>query len=618
MIVNCLMALISWVVIFPTLFGLGSLFRSFVRTEDVVLRGVVFFSIGLAVLSFLVLFLDTTHWLSSRGVWGLLLVCLLMRWRSVFELRLWIQALAKEYARPPKGFSTLISLIGAAALFALTLGTLSPEIGGDALCYQLYNPKVFLAHKSLAPFDFDLTSYFPLLLNNLYLIGLATGGVFAAKLFHLFCGVLIFFLIERVFFIETQNKSLSLFTGLAFLLTPGIYNQLSTTYIDVGLALYTTLSVIILKLAFDTNHRKTFYLAGFFLGCAVSIKYMAMISGVALAGVWGFRFLKEKRRLGLVSHFFAWCFGVFLSGHVWLLRNWVTTDNPFYPFFGEFFGRANRPPADYFDMGYGKDFFSFFFVFWNMFVDPNAFGAFPNRIGVVYLLILPFILFAIWKNRKVHEYAIFFFISFLIWFLLVQNDRWLYPILPAMLLIGGFGLCAFDQQLRESLRPKVRKMGAVLGVCILGIYLLGGLYHYRYAYRLYWGQPIASYLTEMQRVYPISKWINENLPKDAKILMDGEPSKFYIDPETVYEGLIQWQLKYDESGWDVNAYNQFIRSLNITHVLIGDSVDLPFERLDRLLHRWLRTQNVVLLKKTVSENIRDTKFWYRVYEVKKI
>lgn len=610
--VDLLRAGLAWAVILPSSFGWGALFRRLVRTEDSALRGVLYSALGMGCLSYGIVLLGLFRLLNPIAIWTLLMAPLLIfgiLHRAGFrEGRDWLKTLSSEFQLRGSLFAKALDFLFLLSFAALLMGTLSPEIGGDALCYQLNLPKVFLAQGSLEPNPYDYNSYFPLLVNNLYLIGLATGGVFAAKLFHFYCGFLLWFAIKRFMILKTKSEALSAFVALGVWLTPTFYNLLSTTYIDGGLSFFTFLAVITLF--------ENFFLAGLFLGFALSTKYLALFSTVGILGVLLVHWCEEKSE-GVRRHL-LWLTGCLMGSGYWILRNWTATGNPFFPYFGNLFkSQIDRPPTNHALFGMGSGVFDFISIFWNMFFSPDAFGSHATRIGILYFLWYPFVVLGLLFVHRARPYAIYTFLFLSLWFFLGQNDRWLASALPVMAVTAGLGMHGFFEMTSFQLKGVLRRTAWGLGLPILIFYTLGGVYHYRYPALLFVGRwNEEEYLRKMERTFPIANWINQNLSLDASILLETETSQFYFKRRTLRDVFLRLRTRYPEKNQEPSELAAFLRFLGVTHLLLREPIAPSSQRTPTPLSHLAQGPFASLLKEIASENIRDAKYLYRLYQLK--
>jgi hypothetical protein len=608
---------VAWLVIFPSAYLLGSFWEYFVPRQDRVVKGILFCALGLATFFAGVTVLSACHCLQPPFLWGMLFLPLLLRIRKLGDWFGWLADLGKAWLPPPGFFPRALFLLFAVSFLGLLLGTLSPELGGDSLCYQLNIPKACLMRGSVEPNYLDYNSYYPLFMNHLYLIGLAVGGVFTAKLFHFFCGFLLFAAIQQVLRNATGSWRLSFFCALAVWTTPTVYNLLSTTYVDVALAFYTFIATMVLTEALENGGRRYFFLAGLLAGCGIAVKYLCLISVLAWGAVWLYSLL-TTRRYRMHAGGAAWfILGMLAVTGYWFARNGVLTGNPLFPYLGRLFGGQTRPQADFYDFGLGKSVFHFLSLYFNMFLLPDFFGTRTTRIGLFYFLFVPFVLIGMARDRRARGYGIFWLAFTGIIFLIGQADRWILPVLPVMAVCGGLGFYGCYTASTAPLR-KVLRVG-VFGTALLGlsVYAAAGVYHYRFAYRLFTGSwTPEKYLQSLERTTGISTWANRHLPANAGILAISEARLFYFHHPVVRYFFLAWRYK-DPSWADPAAFAGFLKSQGLTHILISAPVSakvaaspVPAE-IDSLLG--LPTTKKIY--ETCSENIREERYRYSLYEL---
>ncbi len=611
---SVLKVLPSWFIIFPSLFLAGYQFRSFIQVKNEILRGVLFYAIGMAIFSYSVIVLSALHLLNSAVIWTALTLFLLSQVRLISAWTSWLNLVFSDLTSSRNKFERLCQIFFAIAFLALFIGALSPELGGDALCYQLNLPKIFLAKGSVAPIYYDVNSYFPLFMNYLYLIGIATGGMLSAKLFHVLTGFLLFLVLKIKINEEIKNKGWAYFFALVFFATPVVYNMLSTTYVDVGLALYVFLSFVSMQEGFRSRQLKTLFLSGFLLGCGISIKYLGLVSALGLAGIFVWENISVPISVW-VKRFLAWVGGCGLGFGYWVIRNWFITGNPLYPYLGSFFKTESIPGMKYDQVGVGYGFFDFVGIFWNMFINPVAFGTYSDRIGIFYLLLIPFALLAIFFVPKSRSYAIFLAIFLSVWFFICQAGRYLIPAMPFMILAGAMGL----QWVLKRL-PSILKSVFTFGSCmILSAYLLIGVAHYRYSYLLMAGKwSWNDYLFKLERTSEIAFWVNDHLDKNAKILLAREPRQFYFDRPLLRDVALRYRTHYDQNNLNLKSYSGFLKNEKVTHILMSKPLTETSGGADPnpLLDELVSSKQVQLIHEVTSKNIRDTRYIFRLYELK--
>jgi hypothetical protein len=301
----------------------------------------------------------------------------------------------------------------------------------------------------------------------------------------------------------------------------------------------------------------------------------------------------------------------------WLIRNWVATGNPFFPYLGPLFHLEHRPPTNFHIHGVGTSLHHFILIFWNMFRQPGEFGSSTTRIGIFYFLALPFAVRAWIREPRSRFYGVFALVFLVIWFFVAQADRWIIPVLPVMGLLAGFGikdyLAAAGKQWKKIMRISVSML--IFG--ILAVYGLAGVYHYRYSYFLYLGRwTPQAYLRKMERTLPVAEWVNRSLPPESKILIESEPRKFYFNRDLLYDVFLEWRTRYGETYTNPEELHRYFKSLGVTHLLTNqpDSETLGAKK-DTPIRKLAESSYARELYTVRSENIRDARHVYRLYEI---
>ena len=120
------------------------------------------------------------------------------------------------------------------ALLGTLLTALTPVTDGDALCYHLQVPKVFLAHRS-AVFEPDLhETIYPLVTEALYAVALSIRGPVACRWIQWVFGLILAANVTAVARPTLGRRAV--WAGAIVLLAPAISNGMSAPLNDVALA----------------------------------------------------------------------------------------------------------------------------------------------------------------------------------------------------------------------------------------------------------------------------------------------------------------------------------------------------------------------------------------------
>ena len=74
---------LSWSLILPTAFLMGSCYDRWIPSKGLFSRGVLYYALGFATLSYSIILLSAFHLLTIPVLWGLLILCFLARIRRV-------------------------------------------------------------------------------------------------------------------------------------------------------------------------------------------------------------------------------------------------------------------------------------------------------------------------------------------------------------------------------------------------------------------------------------------------------------------------------------------------------------------------------------------------------
>lgn len=599
-------------------YQLGSIFKKVFRFDKPAYEGILFIAFGMILFVFYILIIG------SFRLFNPLMILVFMAF--VFFIRLslirsWLQWLREMAAH--LRFSATLRFFLTSLLFASFVLTFlccfSPETGNDALCYQLNVPKYFVWEKSITPVPFDMNSYMPMSMNCLYAVGLLFKSVMLAKYFHWLAGVLTSLLIVSVLRNYAVSSIISLSTAAAFFLMPTVANEVTTTYVDVATSFYALLAVVLMLEGAQRLMTRYFFLSGLAMGMTIGIKFSLLILLVPV--FFCSIYLWHEYRLSWRYFKFGgvFIFGACLVCCYWFIRNYLLVQNPFFPYFGEFWktiGMKNY--SSYLDLGIPKNLWNFLCLPWHLTFNFDVFGR-GHWLGPLTFLGVPTLIFAIVKRKGI-PFFIFALAGTIVWFLTTQASRYLLPVLPAWHIVGGLGAqeITFIIQSQKWLRKSIT--GLFLG-CLF--FLFGVMtYHFRYDFLFLSGHWSADqYLSKLERSWPAARWINMHLPQNAKIFNVEEIRQFYFDRVMVREKSFNFFTSYGTDRSDIQIWN-YLKENGFTHILIAQEKDIksskPVEdqpRLRKIDHIIQNSSLVRFIIKITSKNIRDPQYEYKLYEI---
>ncbi|HXV28405.1 MAG TPA: glycosyltransferase family 39 protein [bacterium] len=600
----------AWIYLVTVSLGSFLLNRFGFSFQNSLEKGGFSFALGYGLLGYLVLILG---FLKLLYFWAALIMLVLL---TLFLIRQEIFWMKWAVRIPKRVFGLKKSdpwsfYFALGAIFVVSLAvaqSLIPPTAHDALCYHLNLPKRFVAAGQVQYFPYLVNSLFPFIIEMHFTLALLFGQPALANVFHLFTGLGMLMGVTALGRRLAGNRT-GIAAGLILILTPGIFNQMVITYNDVGLAFFCFFAFYaLLKVFEDSNSEVWFVLMGSFSGFAMSVKYLALFHIAAIffaALISGFILKKDLKKIlkGLLIYFFFTAFFCF----IWYLRSWLHEKNPVYPFFPEIFGGTGKA-YDFERAGMGKGILDFILVFWRLTMNPQKFGGTWAQLGLCYLTFLPLLFLSKKLNLQTRKgltpFVVFSFAYFLFWFLTVQNLRFLFPLLPVLCVLIAL----------------VARPFAVWLTLLLLLNTAFAIYHGKSGYAYLLGRESrASYLAKEERTYPLSEWINGNLPKAAKILNVEEVRMFYFDPEMVREREFRKKTRYDEKSEMPEDGIALLRQSGITHILFVRDEDPEAEKLPPLaIRRLLLDENfkssflILLHEEKAADGTQ-----YEVYELRK-
>jgi len=282
--------------------------------------------------------------LGLNGLWFKLLILILdllltfwalwdfgregIRWSPLFVLKL------------PQGFSLFIALLVLVFIVINAAQTLLPETYFDALVYHLSTLQFWDFHHGLADTPGNLYAHFPFG-GELYLWnGFLFGGSQAAKFLNV--GLLLLTSLAAGAWVAEGSLAAGGLTTASVLFLPLLSTTTWAAQNDIFVTFFLLLFVYALTKWTGKKNNNWFIIAGLMGGTAWSAKYTALLGlGVALM-VWFGIGLGPK----LKDHFKQWMTIkslILLSIVPWLLKSYIFTGNPLYPYFPHWLGPTLPP-----------------------------------------------------------------------------------------------------------------------------------------------------------------------------------------------------------------------------------------------------------------------------------
>jgi hypothetical protein len=498
----------------------------------------------------------------------------------------------------------------AVALVGTLLTALAPVTDGDALCYHLQVPKVFLASGSLG-FDPDLhETVYPLLTELLYAVALAVRGPVACRLVQWLFGVA--FAMNVAALARPVLGDRARWAATVALLVPAVSNGMGAPLNDVALTAFGNAALVAWMRWMDRPTGRAAALAGVLAGLAMGVKYPAIVLTGLIAVAMTIRAVPSlaarvawPRPRGHVGDdgqghadvarpsptmpyrapilFLA---VAAMIGGVWYARAYTYTGNPVYPFFRHVFGGSGldevldpikRPlPATPWNLATALV---------PMTLQPARFDSVSHQLGPLFLLVLPALL---WERAPTRVWGIVVIGYAFLTLCLTQRQSMRFVLIAVGPLAMGVAWVAARWWDRRGLPARLM---AVLLVGCLGFEAMIAVGRARHGLDVVLGRESASdYLSRREPTYRVGRWIDGHLPPTAR-LVGQDHRGFYIPRGYTMELAHRRRTGLGHGGGPPETIVAALRSEGFTHLLLcppepEDAVEFD-PTLGRLLAPWL-------------------------------
>jgi hypothetical protein len=541
-------------------------------------------AIGVAILAYAVFGLGIMHLLYAQVVYGILIALTIL---SIWQFKaLW--ASVCHYVQRSYHIAKLdlaLCAILSGLLGYHLLGTLIPPLLFDALVYHLAIPKLYILNHSIEYIPYSFFSNFPFFMEMLYTLGLLVQGPIVVN--GLNYGIHLLMLTGLYTFTRTYfNHRIALVSVLIFYTVPWVGMESFLPYIDVGLALYALLSLYALVNWISRKQTGWLLVCGVCSGVGVSIKYLgthnALLMGLSVIGwhIWRKTHRSEKpaNAHSPLHDMLIFAMPACVCGAPWYIKNMIFTGNPIYPFvFGG--GEWSADMLQRYMTAYHVNFGSFFQSLsaflklpWELAFSLNLTPS-NIPIGPVFLIFLPLLVFVKHVSPFIKYLLAASMVLVVFWFNTSPQSRFLIPTLPLLSVATAYTLEHLSVEARTAWLKRV-------GYALLLIVLLSNVgWEMIYVHSIF--DPFGvimgveskhDYLSRKRPdIYPITRYANETLPPDAKIMFIGDTRGYYADrpfiANTAHDKTPIVELAQTANTVDEMA--ERLRELGVTHIIFN-------------------------------------------------
>ncbi|MCK5160028.1 MAG: glycosyltransferase family 39 protein [Candidatus Aureabacteria bacterium] len=521
--------------------------------------------IGLTLIIMMVSFLGSLSLLRTWSGHLVLLVLLLTGWKYIFLSMRSSPSMLKKIFRERHTITQWFLILALTAAVVVTLiPATAPPTGMDSLVYHLNLPKEFLKEGKIYQVPFDINALWPLNIEMLFTFGLMFfKNAVLAKMFNYLMGVLTIpciYLISRKF----ASRTFSLAAAALYYLMPAVLSQSGYAYVDVGIAFFTSLLLLLVCEWMDDKKLNTAVLMGIFGGILLGAKFTnAIILATVAIMMLLWIFLEKKSLLPAVKPLFLFGVVMLIVSCHWYVRSYVLTGNPIFPFLNSLFGVESL--REFKSSAASVGFKEFFITPFNLVLKPQLYGGVANQLGPALIAFFPLVILGLWKNPRAKVFFLGFVFYYIAWFFLKQNARFL---LPAMVLFYPVAAAG-----HEAVFEKNRISGIIISVIlgtIIFMFVSTAVYYARPSAALFFGGELSGeYLEKLEPTYGISRIVEETVPEYETVLIAGEIKRFYFNRKTIRADGLEYMSDYNAKVKSPEDMISFIRVIGIKYLVLG-------------------------------------------------
>jgi hypothetical protein len=554
--------------------------------SDRPLGWVVSFCLGLGMISLLWLVLGSLRLLTPIALMLAILGSLAVAWRDVWHLARGARAVAGLLAAPIPLRQNAAALAAATLLAALILmnlmAALAPDLGSDAVREHLAIAARFARQGSLEPGIETQTYYLNIPVQVLYAGLAAWSGPLSAKVLHFAYGVLAAAGTGALASHLTGRRDVGLIAATLFEVPSLVWWLAGTAYVDLAITFYFLATVCALVCWVETGRRGWVLAAGLAAGVAIPSK----LTSAALGGVLVLTILVRERRSlrAVLASCLACGIPALLVWAPWLLRSYLLSGNPVFPWFNQIFRSPLVEPVGVFagvPFGIGTSPTALLSLPFAVTFAPGRFME-AGELGAHWLALTPLLVLLAGRSRLTPPLAVVLAAAALwviVWaYILFQNLRYLLPALPmfAVLLAAGY---------HYATRPRSRPLVPASAVAALFLatmanalnpdtFYLRGISGEGLPYHVVLGHETPeTYIRIHARGAGALQYLNATYHGNAWIWAPYFQLRVYSDAPIVFNDVfttlpLRTKLAELETQDDVRAVYEGLRQLGFTHVLV--------------------------------------------------
>ncbi|MBM4084764.1 MAG: glycosyltransferase family 39 protein, partial [Planctomycetes bacterium] len=457
----------------------------------------------------------------------------------------------------------------------------------DVQEYHLGAPAQFFRASRIFFLEHNVYASFPENVEMLYLLcmvlaGSTLMGAYAGNLVNVGFGLLTAVTVAataRRFFNDRAGNVGAFF----FYACPFVTILSGVAYVEMGMALYLALAVHAF-LAYRSrcemaglSARKWLVLSGLMAGLAIGCKYPALLFLLLplLIGVAAHRMRPPPEARGLLADSLALLLTALLAASPWFLKNVAFTGNPTYPLLYSVFGGRNWSPEKdaKFRQAHAPGEMSF-----QGFAERAAdfcLNKHERYLAPVALVFIPLALLGWQRHGAVVAFLAAYWVLYVaLWFGCTHRiDRFLAPSIPLLAILSAAGFGAVENRLSQGILKLLAAALLALSLVQNAAIAVTTFGAFTFPLGLESEDEFFKARTDFSLGYEAMKFINKELPPDAKALFVGEARTFYCERPFVASIV-----------FDTNLFTELMRD--------GGIAEAKRRRITHLLVNWLEVKRL--------------------------
>jgi hypothetical protein len=470
--------------------------------------------------------------------------------------------------------------VAALATAPFWLAALGYQVGGDAVTYHLSLPKRYLAAGGFTHVPLSVYAIWPHATELLFALAMEVRDYALAVALHTAFGALSLYAAFAGCRAAGRPAAGWIATPLA-LANPVLLFELGVAYVDLAYAFFFTAGVVFVARALRTRPADTgaLALAGLCGGALAGIKLTGALGATAIAAPALPRAVAllhrgDSRRTAVLAACFA--APVAALALPWLVRSAVATGNPVHPFLYGVFGGPDWSDALAAQfarwqrgIGMGRAPIDYALLPVRVLLQGGPdYAHFGGRLGPHWLALVPLACALGWREPLVRTALGASAVYFAAWALGSQQLRFLIPLVPVLALACAFALDAAIDRFAASAAAR-RGLRVALAVLALAFAAFGAHAHYAQALAVLPTLRSDVATRRAAAVDPVFRWIDAELPRDARVLMLDTNQTFFLERDALADSFFEASQLADwlRDAHSLEEIRARLAARGVTHVL---------------------------------------------------